>query len=168
MEEQTGQRFEANIVTRQTVSRAKRFRKRLTRLATIFPRLLPRPTQILFEVLLCLFAPSPCSPWLSFSRIRIVLTESSSRDAKSSLGHVTGCKENALQLPLICSHNDGFRPNNGHARVRYVLFEGIRPVAEKLRKSGPQKTGYLVVCSRMERRRGKKEKKERRKERKKS
>lgn len=48
-----------------------------------------------------------------------------------------------------------------------MLFEGIRPVAEKLRKSGPQKTGYLAVRSRMERRRGKKERKNRKKERKK-
>ena len=39
-----------------------------------------------------------------------------------------------------------FRPNNDHARVRYVRLRRYSPrVGEKLRKSGPQKMGYLLV-----------------------
>lgn len=94
--------FEENIVTCQTVSQAKRLRKRL--LTMIFPRLLPRPAQILFEVPLCL------SSLALFSLALLAYTNRIDRVfvSRSSLGHVTGCKENALEFPLIWSHNDGF------------------------------------------------------------
>lgn len=39
-----------------------------------------------------------------------------------------------------------FRPNNDHARVRYVLLQKYSPrVEKKLGKSGPQKTSYLLA-----------------------
>lgn len=56
------------------------------------------------------FRPSPCSHRAVFlahtNRIDRVFF------SKSSLGHITGCKENALEFPLIWSHNDDFRPDN--------------------------------------------------------
>lgn len=90
------------------------------------------------------FRPSPCSHRAVFfahtNRIDRVFF------SKSSLGHITGCKENALEFPLIWSHNDGFRPNNKlyEGKIRaFRRYSSSRGEIQEIRIA--KETSYLLL-----------------------